>query len=86
MKKEINLDDLYFYKGKFRTEEGLKRAFDRGTTNRMEDMDMSFHHNLRKAFLDIARQEPDRCVVLDARKSPDALHEEIITVLRKRFL
>ena len=67
-------------------EEGLKRAFDRGTTNRMEDMDMSFHHNLRKAFLDIARQEPDRCVVLDARKSPDALHEEIITVLRKRFL
>ena len=67
-------------------EDGLKRAFDRGTTNRMEDMDMSFHHNLRKAFLDIARQEPDRCVVLDALKSPDALHEEIVTILRKRFL
>lgn len=67
-------------------EKGLERAFNRGTTNRMEDMDMSFHHNLRKAFLDIARQEPERCVVLDALKSPEALHEEIITILRKRFL
>lgn len=68
------------------SEEGLKRAFDRGSTNRMEEMDLSFHHNLRQAFLDIAKQEPDRCVVLDARKAADALHAEIINFLRKRFL
>ena len=68
-------------------EDGLKRAFNRGNTNRMEDMDLSFHHNLRQAFLDIARGEPDRCVVLDALKAPDTLHEEIIDFLsRKHFL
>lgn len=26
MKKKVNLNDLYFYKGRYRTEEGLKRA------------------------------------------------------------
>ena len=67
-------------------QEGLKRAFNRGSTNRMEDMDLSFHHNLRQAFLDIARQEPQRCVVLDALKTPDVLHGEIIDSIRKRFL
>lgn len=31
-----------------------------------EDRGMAFHHGVREAFLDIAEEEPNRCVVIDA--------------------
>ena len=65
--------------------EGLKRAFSRGDNNRMEDMDISFHQNLRAAFLDIAKQEPNRCFVIDASKAPDIVHRQIISVLENHL-
>ena len=46
--------------------EGLARARARGARNRYEERDVAFHESLRRAFLDIARREPGRCVVLDA--------------------
>lgn len=65
--------------------EGLKRAFARGENNRMENMDLSFHENLRNAFLDIAKQEPERCVIIDASKTPDEVHKQIIFNLESKF-
>lgn len=48
-------------------EEGLRRAASRrvGGT-RYEQMDIAFHTRLRDGFLAIARDEPDRCAVVDA--------------------
>ena len=64
---------------------GLQRAFDRGATNRMEDMDMSFHENLRQAYLQIAKQEPNRCVVINAEQPVEQVHRQIVEVLEEKF-
>lgn len=64
---------------------GLQRVCNRGAKDRMEGMDLSFHHNLRAAFLDIAQKEPNRCVVIDASQTPDKIHADIIKVVRERL-
>lgn len=57
-------------------EEGLARARRRRTTpDRFESQDFGQHERIRKAFLDIAEEEPARCFVIDARK-PEALVAE----------
>lgn len=66
--------------------QGLKRAFERGQNNRMEDMDLSFHQNLRNAFLDIAKREPERCVVIDAAQGVEAVHQNIIKKVEEKLL
>ena len=50
-----------------------------------ENIDVSFHENLRNGFLQIAKDEPERCVVLDANVSVEQLHEQIKNVINKRF-
>lgn len=46
---------------------GLARAASRdGGADRYERMDRAFHERLRQGFLEIARHEPDRCIVIDA--------------------
>ncbi len=70
---------------------GLKRALGRenGKTENVEDrferMDIEIHETLRKTFLDLAANEPDRFVVLDATKSIEELHAEILGVVNERF-
>ncbi len=66
--------------------EGLKRVTGRGAKDRMEDMDLSFHQNLRAAFLDIAGKEKERCVVINAAQSPQAVHNDIVKAIQKRLL
>lgn len=57
-------------------EKGMKRLV-RGK-DRIESEGMSFHQNVRKAFLKIARQEPERVVILDASQEPDVVLQEAI--------
>lgn len=45
--------------------------------DRFERMDYSFHKKLRQGYLMIAKQNEDRCVVLDAQQEIDTLHTEI---------
>ena len=52
----------------------------------MEDMDLSFHQNLRNAFLDIAKREPERCVVIDAAQGVEAVHQSIIKKVEEKLL
>ena len=53
---------------------GLERTVTRGEdATRFERFDADFHARLRQAFLDIAKAEPERCSVLDAGESPDAV-------------
>lgn len=64
----------------------LQRVDKRGEKDRMEGMDLSFHENLRSAFLDIAKREPERCVVIDANQSPEKVHIDIVSVIQERLL
>ena len=52
---------------------------------RFESRQMEFHHNLRRGFLEIARREPNRCVVLNADTNIDDLHQQIVEVVTKRW-
>jgi dTMP kinase len=65
---------------------GLERAMARsGAENRFEKFGGDFHEKLRQAFLDIAKRSPDRCRVIDAGGTEDAVAEAILTAVCRRF-
>lgn len=55
------------------------------TGDRFEKEDMDWHRKLREAFLAIAENNPDRCVIIPANQSEDALEQEIWDTLVRRF-
>lgn len=67
-------------------EEGLQRADSRaGSENRYESLTLAFHERVRRGFLEIAAAEPDRCKVIKASMSADAVAQAIITQAGARF-
>lgn len=65
---------------------GLERAKARsGSENRFEQFDAAFHEKLRQAFLDIAKKNGDRCVVIDASGSEEQVADLIWQTAAKRF-
>ncbi len=66
-------------------ETGLARALERGDADRYERMGAAFHRRLREGYLDIARREPDRCVLVDARGDLDAVHRDILGAVHERL-
>jgi len=67
-------------------EEGLRRTATRqdGGT-RYERMDRAFHERLRAGFLAIAREDPERCLVVDGRLPVEAVHEAIRVAVGDRL-
>jgi dTMP kinase len=41
-------------------------------------MDLEFHRRVREGYLEIARADKNRVVVLDADRDPDALHADVV--------
>jgi len=67
-------------------EEGLARmARRRGAPDRFESQDIAQHERIRKAFIDIAEQEPGRCVVIDARKPEALVAEDVWEAVAERL-
>jgi dTMP kinase len=67
---------------------GLERARRRGAAvaagtepDRFEREEMETHEKRREAFLDIAAREPDRCRVVDALRPPEAIANEITSIV-----
>lgn len=68
------------------TEAGLTRAGSRGTGEaRFESKGLAFHQRLRQGFLDIARAEPERCVVIDASQPPEAVLADALKAIETRL-
>jgi dTMP kinase len=66
---------------------GLARATARrGNEDRFEGKAMAFHTALRAAYLDIARDNHERCVILDATLSPNDLLEAAWKIVAVRAL
>jgi dTMP kinase len=57
--------------------EGLRRRAGSGDANRLDREPETFHRRVRERFLELARREPDRFVVLDAAQPEDALQDRI---------
>ncbi len=65
--------------------EGLRRAGHRGGDDRFERMGSAFHETLRAAFREIAAEEPQRCVLIDASADIDAVAARVRAVFAERF-
>ncbi len=64
---------------------GLKRSLRADNTEiHFELKDIEFHHNLRSGFLEIAKKEPNRCVVINANDTPKNVHNKIVEVICDR--
>lgn len=64
-------------------ETGLARAGRRANgEDRYERMEIEFHQTLRQAFLNIAKNEPERCVVIDAERGEAEVAEAIWAAVR----
>ncbi len=67
-------------------EEGLRRAGHRGgEETRFESKGSPFHERLRQGFLAIAAAEPERCVVIDAAASLDAVEAQVWATVTSRL-
>ena len=64
---------------------GTARAVGRGDANRFDAREAAFHARIRRAFLDIATAEPDRCAVLDAGRPAEAVLAAALDVIRHRL-
>ena len=62
---------------------GLARAKSRGAgEDRFEAKGLAYHEKVRAGFLDIAADDPSRCVVINANRTPDDIAEDIWQVVR----
>ena len=48
--------------------------------DRMESAGIEFHNRVRDGYLEIAKQEPQRIKVIDASKSIEEIHREVIKI------
>lgn len=65
---------------------GLARAAARsGTETRYETMGIELHRRIRAGFLDIARSDPQRCVLLDGTAEPARVQEAVRAAVRERL-
>lgn len=61
--------------------EVLAERRDSATHDRVERAGMEFHLKVRDAFLELAREEPERFIVIDASQSIEDVHAEITRTL-----
>ncbi len=67
-------------------EAGLERAYARaGAEMRFESKGMAFHERLREGFRAIADAEPERCALIDAAVSMDAVEALVWTAVAERL-
>jgi len=66
--------------------EGLARAGRRGSGgDRFESRNLDYHEGLRRAFLDIAKHEPNRCRVINSTRPAAAVAEDILRLVSEHF-
>ncbi len=51
--------------------------------DRMESAGMEFFNKVRKGYLEIAKQEPKRVKVLDAKKSIEEIHQNVVKLIEE---
>ncbi len=61
--------------------DGLARALLRGGADRFEKKGEAYHQQVREGFLEIAKNEPDRCVIIDATQTIDDIAHQILTTV-----
>ena len=69
--------------------EGLRRAHKRrgsvSPADHFEAESTAFHERVRAGFLDVARAEPRRVVVVDSQRPVEEIHQEILSTVMNRL-
>ena len=71
-------------------EKGMRRSFAKAEAMaikelRFESRQIEFHRNLRQGFLEIAKREPERCVVINADDDIANIQQQIIRTVTEKF-
>ena len=67
-------------------EAGLRRRISNHEEwNRMDDYALQFHERVRQGYLTMAAAEPERWVVINADRSPDEIHEDVLSAILSRL-
>ena len=66
-------------------EVGLQRKSGDGKLNRLDAYDLAFHRRVRAGYHQLAAEEPDRWVILDADRPLDEVQEAIREVVLERL-
>ena len=66
---------------------GIERSRKRGGAekDRFDSEKMKFHHDVRNAFLELARLNPHRFRIVDAARSPEEVHAQIMEAVHDRL-
>jgi dTMP kinase len=56
---------------------GLQRRINGGNFNRLDAYDLSFHKRVREGYCQLAQEEPDRWIILDASQSFDSVQKQL---------
>lgn len=70
---------------------GLRRARKRNLETssekegRFEAEKLTFHERVREGYLELARREPERIIVVDASRSIEAIHREVLDIVKVRL-
>jgi dTMP kinase len=67
-------------------DEGVERARNRGTLSRYDARRVETHERLRKGFLEIAEQEPNRCVLIDAHLPVESVETAVWQAVMSHLL
>jgi|SRR5581483_11234004 len=57
-----------------------------GDENRFEQESHQFYERVHRKYLEIARRDAHRVMLLDARRDLETVHQEIVAIVRQRFL
>ena len=63
---------------------GMERADKRGELDRFESEDLRFFESIREKYLELAREETDRIVVIDASSDMENVQDQVDRVLSAR--
>jgi len=66
-------------------EVGLRRRASGGDWNRLDAYELEFHRRVRRGYLEMVREEPDRWVVIDAAQPPDIVQAAVREAVMERL-
>ncbi len=66
-------------------EDGLHRKRKTREWNRMDDYNLTFHQKVRAGYLELARSQPERWVIIDAAQSLDMVQSALRQAVMRRL-
>ena len=64
---------------------GLSRARKRNKLDRFEKEDLNFHENVRRSYLDLAKNDSTRIVIFDSSISEEELFKKAVNLIKSRI-